>query len=75
MYGDTDKDVLVGWGGSVEEFGVMKGSVPVTLTHVCASHVTLWEGVLSVNIRHINPLMFDVIDDKLEGVARGVYQV
>ena len=26
-------------------------------------------------IRHINPLMFDVIDDKLEGVARGFYHV
>ena len=26
-------------------------------------------------IRHINPLMFDVIDDKPEGVARGVYHV
>ena len=26
-------------------------------------------------IRHINPLMFDVIDDKPEGVARGVYYV
>ena len=28
-----------------------------------------------VFIRHINPLMFDVIDDKPEGVARGVYNV
>ena len=26
-------------------------------------------------IRRINPLMFDVIDDKPEGVARGVYHV
>ena len=26
-------------------------------------------------IRHINPLMFDVIDDKPEGVAWGVYHV
>ena len=26
-------------------------------------------------IRHINPLLFDVIDDKPEGVARGVYHV
>ena len=25
--------------------------------------------------RHINPLMFDVIYDKPEGVARGVYHV
>ena len=25
--------------------------------------------------RHINPLMFDVIDDKPEGAARGVYHV
>ena len=25
------------------------------------------------NIRHINPLMFDVTDDKPEGVAQGVY--
>ena len=24
-------------------------------------------------IRHINPLMFDVIDDKSESVARGVF--
>ena len=28
-----------------------------------------------VFIRHINPLMFDVIDDKPEGVARGFYHV
>ena len=28
---------------------------------------------LEVIIRHINPLMFDVIDDKPEGVAQGVY--
>ena len=27
------------------------------------------------NIRHINPHMFGVIDDKPEGVARGVYHV
>ena len=27
------------------------------------------------DIRHINPLLFDVIDDKPEGVARGVYHV
>ena len=26
-------------------------------------------------IRHINPLMFGVIDDKPEGVARGDYHV
>ena len=26
-------------------------------------------------IRHINPLMFDVIDDEPEGVARWVYHV
>ena len=26
-------------------------------------------------IRHINPLMFDVICDKPEGVAQGVYHV
>ena len=26
-------------------------------------------------IRHIHPLMFDVIGDKPEGVARGVYRV
>ena len=26
-------------------------------------------------IRRINPLMFDVIDDEPEGVARGVYHV
>ena len=26
-------------------------------------------------IRHINPLLFGVIDDKPEGVARGVYHV
>ena len=25
--------------------------------------------------RHINPLMFGVIDDKPEGVARGIYHV
>ena len=26
-------------------------------------------------IWYINPLMFDVMDDKSEGVAKGVYQV
>ena len=30
---------------------------------------------VDVIIRHINPLMFYVIDDKPEGVARGVYHV
>ena len=27
------------------------------------------------NIRHISPLMFDVIYDKPEGLARGIYHV
>ena len=31
--------------------------------------------LLATFIRHINPLMFDGIDDKPEGEARGVYHV
>ena len=31
--------------------------------------------ILNGGIRHINPLMSDVIDDKPEGVALGVYYV
>ena len=34
-------------------------------------HVSLFR----MAIRHINPLMFDVIDDEPEGEARGVYHV
>ena len=34
-----------------------------------------WANVFKRIIRHINLLMFDVIDDKPEGVARGVYHV
>ena len=43
-----------------------------------------WAGLCLINpssilhegfIRHLNPLMFDVIYDKPEGVARGVYHV
>ena len=45
----------------------------MVLNFVCKELSTII--IMNKVIIHINPLMFDVVDDKPEGVAIGVYNV
>ena len=44
------------------------------IDYLLSNHVMM-DYIICSYIRHISPLMFDVIDDKPEGVARGIYHV
>ena len=55
----------------IKKYYIRKNSAHIILDLVVYGNLTS----LPLFIRHINPLMFDVIDDELGGVAQGVYHV